>query len=87
MRHKCRGKCANPDHLEVGTYHQNAMDKVRDGTDNRGEKHWRSQLTETQVLDIRSRVGQTQRQLGKEFGVSFQTISMICKGGMWKHLS
>ena len=33
VRHKCREKsCVNPDHLELGTHKQNALDRKRDGT-------------------------------------------------------
>lgn len=32
VRHKCRGKCVNPNHLELGTHWDNAKDKYRDGT-------------------------------------------------------
>ena len=32
-RHRCRNKeCINPDHLEEGSYYDNAIDMVRDGT-------------------------------------------------------
>jgi hypothetical protein len=30
IRHKCRGKCVNPDHLELGTHQDNANDRIRD---------------------------------------------------------
>jgi len=37
VRHKCLSKkCVNPEHLELGTYTDNARDRVRDGTQYRG---------------------------------------------------
>jgi len=88
VRHKCLNKhCVNPDHLEIGTKSENACDKVRDGTDNRGNKHWRSLLTEAQVLDIRSRTGQFHREIAKEFGVDRRTITQILNKTRWKHLN
>ena len=31
IRHKCRGKCVNPNHLELGTTSDNNKDLIRDG--------------------------------------------------------
>tara|TARA_R110002126_G_scaffold132433_1_gene276450 strand:- start:18 stop:464 length:447 start_codon:yes stop_codon:yes gene_type:complete len=87
IRHKCRSRnCVNPDHLESGTSKQNQADKVRDGTDNRGEKCWQAKLTEVQVLEIRSRSTENQKDLGKEFGVRKQTISYIIHKKNWAWL-
>jgi DNA-binding MarR family transcriptional regulator len=62
------------------------MDRIRDGTTNLGEKTPTAKLTEEQVLEIRRRIGQTQRALGEEFGVDQSTISDILKGRTWAHL-
>ena len=87
VRHKCRNKhCVNPDHLEVGTQKENIADKVRDGTDDRGEKSVRAKLSTDQVLDIRSRTGQTQQAIAKEFEVSHHTISRIRRRETWTHI-
>lgn len=86
VRHKCRGLCVNPAHLELGTHTDNQRDRVRDGTDNRGERHAKSKLTNEQVRDIRRRVGQPQCVLAVEFGVSQATISNIIKGKKWRHI-
>jgi hypothetical protein len=86
VRHKCRGLCVNPEHLELGTLTENARDKVRDETNTRGEKHGRSKLTDDQVRDIRSRVDVVGRELAREFGVSETVISFVLNRRSWKHL-
>lgn len=87
LRHKCRNRhCVNPEHLEVGTHADNEADKIRDGTDARGEKHPSVKLTEAKVLEIRARAKENQRQLAIEFGVSFNTINDIIHHRKWKHL-
>ena len=81
VRHKCRSKnCVNPDHLEPGTKSENQLDRARDGTDIRGIKHHNAKLTEAQVLEIRGRSTENQRDLAKEFNVSYKYINnIVCK--------
>lgn len=87
IRHKCRNRhCVNPEHLETGTYKENQMDRVRDGTDSRGEKHGQSKLTEDQIRAIRARHTENQRGLAKEYGVSQRAIFDIIHRRTWKHL-
>ena len=68
IRHKCRNThCVNPDHLETGTYADNAADRDRDGTTVRGENHLSSKLTTEQVFAIRANVdNKSQRDLGRQ---------------------
>jgi len=77
VRHKCLNKCVNPDHLEVGTYHDNMMDRKRDG--NFGVK-----LTADQVLEIRRRANENTQQLATEFGVGRSAIQRIVYNRTWK---
>ena len=87
IRHKCRSRhCVNPEHLETGTHAENMADKVRDGTDNRGEKCCNAKLTATQVLEIRERATESQRNLAKEYGIARSTIFDIVKKHTWKHI-
>ena len=51
-----------------------------------GENHPSSKLTEDQVYQIRASV-EPQKELAKRFGVSPSTISRICTGKTWTHLS
>jgi DNA-binding transcriptional regulator YiaG len=87
IRHKCRNKhCVNPEHLETGTQAENMADKIRDGTSTKGIKHPKAKLTEEQVRQIRARVGEKQRVLAEEYGVSRETISLISSRKVWAHL-
>ena len=84
--HTCRNKCVNPDHLEQKSQGENMNDRLRDGTDQRGEKHNRSKLTNEQVVDIRSRKNQTQQSIADEFGVHQTIIGRILRGKRWTHI-
>ena len=86
-RHKCRTvSCINPRHLEWGTHSQNMMDRVRDGTDNRGERHPLSRLTNAQVLEIYKSKGR-HVDLAKLYGVRPMVIGNIRNGKTWSHLT
>jgi hypothetical protein len=87
VRHKCRSRnCVNPEHLEYGTSSENELDKVRDGTHKRGERNNTVKLTEAQVREIRRRSDEKQRDLAKEFGVTYQTIWAIIHKKIWAWL-
>jgi hypothetical protein len=79
VRHKCRNKCVNPEHLELGTYQDNHLDQFRDGT-------IKTKLTESQVRDIRRRSNEKHRVLAEEFGVSKQIIDNIITRHTWNHI-
>jgi hypothetical protein len=90
VRHKCRGKCVNPRHLELGTDADNARDKIRDGTSRRGTEAYNHILTEDQVREIRRRLREYERgmiaRLGEEYGVCRQVIGDIKRGKTWAWL-
>ena len=86
VRHKCKNKCCNPEHLELGTLADNQKDRIRDGTDDRGEKSKAAKLTATQVLEIRRRYYESQLDLAKEFNVCQGTISAIICRKNWKSI-
>lgn len=88
--HKCDNPlCVNPQHLFLGTCHDNMLDKEKKGRGNqpKGEKAPGSKLKLNQVCEIRERFangGVTQTQLGKEYGVTSGTISAIVRWEKWK---
>ena len=87
-RHSCRNRhCVNPQHLSWGTHKDNnGIDKVRDGTDGKGDRHSQNKLTETQVREIRTRTDKLQKDLAIEYGVKPKTISAIVCRYSWKHI-
>lgn len=78
--HRCDVRaCCNPDHLFLGDQGDNVRDMHMKG---RG----RSRLTAVQVLEIRSRTGEVQTVLAREYGVSQGAISRIQRGAGWRML-
>jgi hypothetical protein len=90
VRHgKRRHKCNELSNLEFGTYSQNnGLDRKRDGTLLRGEKHPLAKLTETDVRSIRRllKAGWPQKDIAKIFGVTRYAITDIKRGKSWSHL-
>jgi len=103
--HRCDNPaCVNPSHLFLGTNADNMKDKACKGRapkgDNhhsrlhperlpRGEGHGYVKLTDTIVMDIRSRYaagGITQYQLAAIFGIHQTLVSLITRRKIWKHL-
>lgn len=73
--HKCDNKlCMNPGHLWLGTHDDNMADMCAKGRQSKPGK-----LSENEVREVRKRFadGETQVDLGKEYGVSFSAISQM----------
>lgn len=78
IRHLCNNrKCYNPKHLVQGTQLENYEDGVKAGTNRR-------KLTKEDVEEIRSS-SESNRKLGKKFGVSSTTIFHIKHGNKWRN--
>jgi hypothetical protein len=75
--------------LSYGTHKQNSADRERDGTTLRGSLVPVAKFTEADVLQIRERIaqGERQRSIAKEYGVAESTISAIKRGQNWAHLA
>lgn len=74
--------------LEYLTHHDNMRHAARQGRMARGERARAGKLTEAQVREIRAKYqrgvrGKGARVLGREYGVSAQSIDMIVKGLHW----
>jgi predicted XRE-type DNA-binding protein len=76
------------DNLSYGTYKQNnGVDRLRDGTDNTGERNPRAKLNKMQVRVIRRLLeskSMKQKEIGEIFGVTSDAISKINRGLSWQ---
>lgn len=85
--HKCdTPSCVNPAHLFLGTLKDNTRDMIKKHRSCRGEKHWNSKLTETQIRDIKFQLlfGIKQRLIADKHNISEGTISRIKHGTTWR---
>lgn len=75
------------DNLRWDTPAGNGRDKKQHGT-HRGTKNPKSKLTDDDIRAIRERLksGETQRNIGKEFGVTDVTVSLIARNKIWTHV-
>ena len=78
----------NLENLRWGTRKENAGDRDKHGTTQRGEKHHLAKLTEADVIEIRqlSSDGQSSRYVAKKFGVTRTLVREIVKRRIWKHI-
>ncbi len=95
--HRCDNpRCCNPDHLFAGTPWQNSRDMLSKGRHKAfaqgevaGGKNPRALLTDDDVVKIREQYANgnvTLKQLAKEYGVHFDTISKAINRVTWSHL-
>jgi len=81
--------CCSPKHLFSGTPNDNTQDMVNKERQARGEKNSHAILTSEQVKEIRAIYAKEDvsfAQLGRMFGVSYQTIQGIITRRIWKHI-
>jgi hypothetical protein len=89
VMHRCDNPlCTNIEHLSLGTHQENMRDRDNKGRNRqpKGEAQAHAKVTEKLVLEIRSRFGETQKDLAIEFGVQQATISQILRRQTWKHI-
>ncbi|MCL5028284.1 MAG: HNH endonuclease [Bacteroidetes bacterium] len=87
VRHLCDNpQCMNPDHLSIGTAHDNAMDKISHGRQPYGETIKTSILRESDVIEILTSTGLSIMELANKFKVYPDTIRKILNGKRWKHI-
>ena len=87
--HTCgRGKsgCVHPRHLEWTTRAVNHSHKVLHGTDNRGEKHYNTTLTDEQVLKIAADPRPASK-VAPEYRTTEKTVYNIRSGVSWSWLT
>lgn len=89
--HTCdNDKCVRPSHLFIGTRDDNMHDMANKGrsADKSGVLNGRCKLSATQALEIFRRASdETRASLGREFGVSDNTIRGIVFGRLWSHVT
>lgn len=81
--HRCDNrKCVNPDHLFLGTNSDNVADRTAK------RRHHNIKLSDEQVSEIRRRVesGEKQRDVAKDYPVSYKQISKICLKQRWTYV-
>jgi hypothetical protein len=92
LHHCDNPPCVRPDHLFLGTQADNIRDKISKGRGRGptlarvGEANGRAKLNSEQVRTIRERYaagGISQRLLGREYGLSQQTISYVVRADTW----
>lgn len=89
VAHSCGHRpCVNKRHLRWATRTENMADTLTHGTHNRGERCGASLLTSDDVVAIRKAIfnGVLQREIGRQFGVTAQTISAIKNRRSWSWL-
>jgi hypothetical protein len=91
--HKCdTPACVNPEHLFLGTYADNNRDREAKnrGRQQCGEKHGRSKLNESNVIQLRELVQSgtmSAYAASKKFGIDSKTAYDIVSGKLWKHVA
>lgn len=84
--HSCDNpKCVNPNHLWLGTPQQNLKDRDIKGRQAKGIQQGLSKLTETQVLDIRTK-SMRAIDYAKKYRVDITNIYQIQNRETWKHI-
>ena len=90
--HRCdQPSCVRASHLFTGTHQDNMDDMAAKGRRVilRGENQGRSELTTSNVIEIRAKYAAgriTQKQLGAEYGVTGVLISKIIHRKLWRHV-
>lgn len=74
--------------LSWGTFRQNALDKVRDGTIYSGSKHHRTKISDKIAGYVFNMYieGYSKRFIGERLGMTYQNVHAILTGKTWKHI-
>lgn len=90
---ECRHRDGNKTNNRLGnlswaTHRENEADKLRHGTQSKGEQNGAAKLSERQVVEIRGRydAGERHRSIAASFGVHRALISQIGRRVIWRHI-
>jgi hypothetical protein len=89
--HRCDNRpCCNPNHLFLGTQHENVLDMVAKGRNPNyvGERNPRAKLSEIDVIAIRAGGYDhlSNRAVSKLFGVTDVLVGLIRRKKIWTHI-
>jgi hypothetical protein len=87
--HSCDNKrCANPDHLFLGTSDDNIQDMINKKRNVRGVSHGMAKLDDDKVKEIRKllEIGVSLVKTANKFNVSKKTVFRIKHKTHWKHV-
>jgi hypothetical protein len=79
--------CVNPHHISFATAASNQQDRLRDGTDNSGEKHGRSKVTDVgrdEICRLYATGDWTLQALGDKFGLDCSQVHYIVNAPTWE---
>jgi hypothetical protein len=90
--HSCDNpSCINPDHLFLGSPKDNTQDMIKKGrkASCQGSEHPFAKLNEVDILFIKQErsFGKKLKDIANDYGITFQTVSDICRGKTWKHMN
>lgn len=89
--HTCDNRrCVNPAHLFLGTPADNSRDMAEKGRAMRGEGHYNTRLTESDIRTIRAMRANgrfTLRQVAEKFDITEGGVSMIARRKNWRHIA
>jgi hypothetical protein len=82
--HRCKTKnCIQESHIHPGTHKQNAQDKKRDGTENKGENHHWAKLSDDDVrqimVDFKDGI-LSRKEIAKKYNSNTATIHLLYHG-------
>lgn len=84
--HKCDvTSCINDQHLFLGSDLDNAADRGRKGRSARGARNGKTTLLPADVVSIR-RDPRTAPAVGRDFGISANSVRNIRRGDRWGHI-
>jgi hypothetical protein len=85
--HRCdTPACVNPAHLFIGTAKENTADAISKGRLSHGSQHYKTRLTESDVLSILNDSRRT-FEVAAHYGVRPNTISRIRSRVRWRHVA